>query len=487
MSQQILSKQMSIQNQSSDEQTTQQSIQQEDTSVSQSVNMSAHIAENRDQNPLTNPDSGLGMVSIPSTVTPDAGLGLVSILSSVPQEQLQETSSPPSHQTTESKHVNFNNIGLDVVSFSRTFCRNRGTLSQMVKSFEDMAERLSDPLNEYQKGLYPHIQSECKKIVESYSHLLSTISPDDNYVIGFYVNGPSNDGKRKATATAHEQKSYGVSEYKETLKSTNDRLRHIKIDCQRKLKENTRENHPVFQRMIDFCDTFHQTVNVHLIAWDTFIAQFRQNNNINHPHADMVRRASRTDRVKRSEYVKKSDRVRLTQNTNQSTNTNQGHSNVLPEEKQQIETTDIVLSTVNDRTRTRIRAKGSGNQSTLNDQNVKRLRKRAPYGSQNIAQSQSDPEIKSDTQIRVTKRVLLKNVNTHPSDVNKTPRSRKLFRDEEPATNPIPIVDVNSVKIVRPKKNASKKHFVNQRVKVSDVQEKTPDVQNKTTECNAVA
>jgi hypothetical protein len=235
----------------------------------------------------------------------------------------------------------------------------------------------------------------------------------------------------------------------------------------------------------------------------------------NHRHTDMVRRASRTDRVKRSEYVRKSDRVRLTQNQSQGTGTNQSqgtgtnqsqgtgtnqsqgtgtdqnHSNVLPEEKQQIETTDIVLSTVNDRTRTR--ANRSSNQSTSNDQltnqNVKRFRKRVPHGSQNIAQSQSDPEIKSDTQIRVTKRVLLKNVNTHSSDqhtgipFNKTPRSRKLFRNEDHPTNPIPIVDgtaFNTVKIVRPKKNASTKHFVNQRVKISDVQEKT-------TECNVVA
>ena len=191
------------------------------------------------------------------------------------------------------KPVSFESIGLDVVNFKRTFCRNRGTLSQLVKSFIDMKERLSTPLNPYQSGLYPFIQSESQKVIDIYTTILSSVVPTDNYVFGYYINGPYNDGKRKPTTTYHEKKSYAFSEYKETLKSINDRLRHIKIDCQRKLKEKTRNNLPIFERVIIFCDTYHQIINSCIASWDTFIAEYRKANNIDKP-APVIRNRNKT-------------------------------------------------------------------------------------------------------------------------------------------------------------------------------------------------
>ncbi len=178
----------------------------------------------------------------------------------------------------ERTRVKFDNISLDVVSFNRTYLRNRGTLSQIVKSLIDMSERLSKPTNEYQQGLYPHIQKECKITVDVYNNMLQEVDHADYNVFGFYLNGPRNDGKRKATTTVHEMKSYAMSEFKETHKSINDRLRHIKLDCQRKMHDNTRNNHDVFARMIVFCDAYHIVIDNGIKTWDEFIEEFRHSN-----------------------------------------------------------------------------------------------------------------------------------------------------------------------------------------------------------------
>lgn len=201
-------------------------------------------------------------------------------LTTVGGDQIPNKDTQQKPQTKPRQQTNFDNITLDVVTFNRTFCRNRGTLSQIVKSFSDMKTRLEAPSNEYQKGLYPHIQSECDSVVNEYVSLVGSINPSDNYVFGFYLNGPNNDGKRKATTTPHELKTYGVSEFKETLRSVNDRLRHIKLTCQKKVNESTRVDNEVFERMVKFCDDFHTIIDEKLTRWNDFIDNFRKANGI---------------------------------------------------------------------------------------------------------------------------------------------------------------------------------------------------------------
>lgn len=203
--------------------------------------------------------------------------------------------------------ANYHNICLDVIVYNRTFTRNRGTLSQIVKSLQDMKERLSEPSNQYQKGLYPHIQKECDTTVQKYNEMVQNVQPSDYCIFGFYLNGPRNDGKRKPTNTSHEMKSYGVSEFKETVKSMNDRLRHIKTDCAKKIQEinqldsnhsdnntnitsvkndnidgtyNTSNVREGFTRMINFCDQYHHFLVDRLNEWDGFIVEFRKSNGV---------------------------------------------------------------------------------------------------------------------------------------------------------------------------------------------------------------
>lgn len=218
-----------------------------------------------------------------------------------------------SESFTNIKKTVFTDISLENIAtdFKRTYTRNRGTIGQLVYSLNDMIDRLNQPTNEYQKSLYPKIQSECKLTISEYNKLLYTIQPTDYYVAGHYLNGSRNNGKRKPTTSYYEKKSYGVSEYKETLNSMNDRLRHIKYDCLRKCRETTEPipNHDVFQRMIVFCDDYHKIINTRLDEWKIFMSELHNSNGIttkvrvvNKTHTKISSDTTHKIRVRRKQY-----------------------------------------------------------------------------------------------------------------------------------------------------------------------------------------
>ncbi|VBB18530.1 hypothetical protein YASMINEVIRUS_993 [Yasminevirus sp. GU-2018] len=227
------------------------------------------------------------------------------------------------------KKVSFDDISLAVVSFNRIFSRNRGTLSQVVKSLSDMHDRLVDPINDYQKGLYPQIRQESVSLVASYERLVSAVDKADYSVFGYYLNGPQNNGKRRTTTTKQEQKSYGVSEYQETLKSIDDRLRHIKIDCIRKTRDTTRTDQDIFERVIKFCDEYHKIVTENLAQWKSFMDAYRRTNGVVVKTPE-VAKGSAVENVQDSQSAEKVRRnrrqrraVRPAESANQSTSETQ--------------------------------------------------------------------------------------------------------------------------------------------------------------------
>jgi hypothetical protein len=264
----------------------------------------------------------------------------VSVPESVPVPEPVSISVPAKiHNPT-----NYDDISLNVVQFDPKFLRNRGTLSQIIKSFSNMGTRLTtiEPLNDYQKGLYPFIASECTKIVDAYSQLLNSINNEDYSIFGYYINGPYNDGKRKPTTTRHEFKSYVNSEYKESLRSTNDRLRHIKIDCVRKLKEK-----PEFQKIIDFCDEYHKIINTQIEVWDKFITEYRISNNITKPAISNIKQKKKTqaqEPKKHKKTFKNSKALSIVGkpyvNNNINNNINNNVNNTVPG-------SDIIIDTLN--------------------------------------------------------------------------------------------------------------------------------------------
>ncbi len=194
------------------------------------------------------------------------------------------------HKMTERETTDFSDISLTVVNYDSQYFRNQGTISQIVRSLADMASRLMTPINKYQEDLYPKIRGECQSIVDYYNKLLTPVDAKYYKYFGFYLNGPNNNGKRKPTTTLHERKRYNVSEFKETLKSIDDRLRHIKNDCIRKAKgindiNNNIDNIGIdtidhSNRMIVFCDDFHKFIVEKLEVWNNFVNTSRSANGV---------------------------------------------------------------------------------------------------------------------------------------------------------------------------------------------------------------
>lgn len=182
-------------------------------------------------------------------------------------------------QKDEDKHHDiFKNIGLDMIDYNSKYRRCRGTLSQIIKSLVDMDRRLNEPKNDYQKSIYPMIQIQARIVIKKYNELLDNVLLEDYYVFGRYLNGYNNDGSRRKTFTRHEQKTYEMSEYKETLKSIRDRARHIQVDCMKKCNGGKYANRETFERMIIFCGKITSHINERFEEWDGFIDDARKRN-----------------------------------------------------------------------------------------------------------------------------------------------------------------------------------------------------------------
>lgn len=178
-------------------------------------------------------------------------------------------------------HDIFSNIGLDMIDYNSKYRRCRGTLSQVIKSLEDMNRRLNEPINDYQKNIYPMIQSQARIVINKYNELLANVLVDDYYVFGRYLNGYHNNGSRRKTFTRHEQKTYESSEYKETLKSIRDRARHIQVDCMKKCNSGKYTNRETFERMVIFCSKITSLINERFNEWDRFIGDIQKHETIN--------------------------------------------------------------------------------------------------------------------------------------------------------------------------------------------------------------
>ena len=189
----------------------------------------------------------------------------------------------------------YEKIGLDVVVYDAKFARCRGTLSQLVVSLDDMRKRIAstESQNDYQKVLYTQIQKQCTEVYEKYIQLVNDINPSDYSAFGYYLNGPQNNGKRRATTNFRERKRYENSEFKETIRSVDDRLRHIKNDCIRKVRDSGADgsDNELNNRIIAFTDSLHQFVQTSIEQWNTTVSSAREANQQNdevHSNVELI-------------------------------------------------------------------------------------------------------------------------------------------------------------------------------------------------------
>lgn len=196
------------------------------------------------------------------------------------------------------KPITFENISLDVIEYDSKYSRCRGTLGQLVRSLQDMSHRVTNQKtdNLYATELYTQIAKQCDELVYRYSQLIQGVAPDRYRSYGYYLNGPLNNGKRRPTTTENERKRYGNSELKETLRSINDRLRHIKRDCIRKKhEENARDNDEVLESIIEFSNTYYKFVRDQLNTWYNFLDKAREKHGILKKKADPVDNVDETE------------------------------------------------------------------------------------------------------------------------------------------------------------------------------------------------
>ncbi len=91
-------------------------------------------------------------------------------------------------------------VTLQSIPYDEKFRLNQASASQLVKGLEEMASRLSEPQNDYQKELYPAIKNIVSRIVEKYSELLESTTEVEQEVRRFNLQG-YNGKIKKAVST----------------------------------------------------------------------------------------------------------------------------------------------------------------------------------------------------------------------------------------------------------------------------------------------
>ena len=197
-----------------------------------------------------------------------------------PVKEDSESESESESEEREEREVSFDDISLKVVEYNPEYRRTRATVSQLLRAFEDMHKRLNDTENDYQKKLYPYIQQQCKNIPEKYSELLGKIAKEDYNIFGLYLNGSRNNGSRKSTNVRAEMRKFRDSQYKELLRSIDDRLHFTRRDAEKKMRDITRNDSAVFKRYVEFANTFKEFIKNKMAEWRTFVDETRKEFNI---------------------------------------------------------------------------------------------------------------------------------------------------------------------------------------------------------------
>jgi len=186
-------------------------------------------------------------------------------------------------------------IGLDVIVYDAKYSRSYGTVGQLVRSLQDMSKRSDEKGLEkvddaYHAELHPQIVKQCNEIVEFYEKYVSSIPLEEYSIFGYYLNGSLNNGKRRQTTNKNEKKRYEISKINETLRSIDDRLRHIKYDCIRKKRnEQSSESSVVLENVILFSNLYHKEIRTQLTTWYNFVKDIREKHNFQQPVNDNIR------------------------------------------------------------------------------------------------------------------------------------------------------------------------------------------------------
>jgi hypothetical protein len=120
------------------------------------------------------------------------------------------------------------NLNLSDVPYDEKYRLNQASTTQLVKGLHEMAGRLADPTNEYQKELYPALKTIVNKFSEKYTSLLQCSSEVEREVKRFNLHGYS--GKIKNPVSTKGVKYnlvYKFANFGDYLKTVTQRMKYL--------------------------------------------------------------------------------------------------------------------------------------------------------------------------------------------------------------------------------------------------------------------
>ncbi len=139
---------------------------------------------------------------------------------------MQETNQM--EQVTTQMTENTFNLNLEDIPYDEKFRLNHAATSQLVKGLQVMADRLTEPQNDYQKELYPAIKTIVKEFVDKYSKILEASTEIEREVRRFNLHGYNGRVKKPiATRGVKFNVVYKYANFGDYLKTISQRLTYL--------------------------------------------------------------------------------------------------------------------------------------------------------------------------------------------------------------------------------------------------------------------
>jgi hypothetical protein len=130
-------------------------------------------------------------------------------------------------QMEQSTPVSYN-LSLSDVPYDEKYRLNQASASQLVRGLQEMASRLAEPTNDYQKELYPSLKTIVTKFVEKYVELLQCSSEVEREVKRFNLHGYSGKVKNPvSTKGVKYNLVYKFANFGDYLKTVTQRMNYL--------------------------------------------------------------------------------------------------------------------------------------------------------------------------------------------------------------------------------------------------------------------
>lgn len=120
------------------------------------------------------------------------------------------------------------NLSLTDVPYDEKYRLNQASASQLVRGLQEMAGRLTEPQNDYQKELYPALKKIVGLVVEKYTSMLQSTSEVEREIRRFNLHGYNGRVKRAiSTRGVKFNLVYKYANFGDYLKTITQRLSYL--------------------------------------------------------------------------------------------------------------------------------------------------------------------------------------------------------------------------------------------------------------------